>query len=249
MRHPLVVANWKNNTRLADAVVLATGVRNALEDLEQIEAVLCPPLPWVTAVHEIAGSVPNLSVGVQDLSAHPPGPYTGEVAASLLREVVQYAIIGHSERQYLYRETIERLQEKISAALADKITPILCVGENRRSSAAVKELTRRLALVVKHLTPRQKSELVVAFEPIWAISPGKAPVQAATPEYANDAAEALRVAVMADTRILYGGSVTATNAASFVSQPEISGVLVGGASLKLREFNTLLKNVASRSGQ
>lgn len=244
MDQVLVAANWKNNTRLADAAVLANGVRNALEDFEEVEVVLCPPAPWLVPVHELVESVPNLSVGLQDISGHPEGPYTGEIAASLVKGIARYAIIGHSERQFMYRETVERLQDKVKAALSEKIIPIICIGEERRSTAALGLLTKRLGHIVKTLTHKQREQIVVAFEPIWAISNGKKPVQAATPEYANDAAAALRRVTGPDTRILYGGSVTAANVSQFVGQPEIAGVLVGGASLKLREFTTIIKNAA-----
>ena len=244
----LVVANWKNNASLADAAVLANGTRNCLEDLEGVDVVLCPPAVWLVSVHEHTASVPNLSVGLQDISAHPEGPYTGEIAASLVDKLARYVIIGHSERQFLYRETVERLQDKVRAALSEKIIPIICIGEERRSTAALSQLTRRLGHIVKPFSVRERSKLVVAFEPLWAISKGKAPVQAATPEYANDAATALRGVLAAETKILYGGSVTAANVASFINQPEIAGVLVGGASLKLREFTTIIKN-AARAGQ
>lgn len=244
----LVVANWKNNASLSDAAVLANGTRNTLEDFDGVEVVLCPPLPWLVPVHELVASVPNLSVGMQDISAYPEGPYTGEVAASLVGRVARYAIIGHSERQYIYRETVERLQDKVRAALAEKITPIICIGEERRSSAALPQLARRLGHIVKPLSVKDRGRLVVAFEPIWAISQGGRPKQAATPEYVGEAAQALRTVLAAETRILYGGSVTAANVASFIDQPEVAGVLVGGASLKLREFTTIIKN-AARAGQ
>ena len=240
----LVVANWKNNTSLSDAAVLANGTRNCLEDLDGVEVVLCPPLPWLVPVHELVASVPNLSVGLQDISSYPEGPYTGEVAASLVDRMARFAIIGHSERQFIYHETVERLQDKVRAALANKITPVICIGEERRSTAALPQLARRLGHIVKPLSIKDRGRLVVAFEPVWAISQGNRPKQAATPEYVADAARALRGVLAAETRILYGGSVTAANVGSFVEQPEIAGVLVGGASLKLREFTTIIKNAA-----
>lgn len=242
----IVVANWKNNTTLADAHILAMGVRNHLEHIDGVKVVLCPPMVWVTEVRNIVhDQIHDMAVGVQDISGEPTGPVTGEVAADLVKGLVQYAIIGHSERISLYNESVEVLNDKIHAAINNNIRPIICVGEEHQSGAAGKSLVHRLESLLKTIKTTDRDKCLIAYEPIWAISkgPGKEG-RSASPEYANEVITNLKKAVPATTKMLYGGSVKADNAVRFVAQPNIDGLLVGGASLSLREFTTLVKNVS-----
>jgi len=242
----LVVANWKNNGTLADAHVLALGVRNATEHFANISVVLCPPLLWLSEVRGIiSADMKHLALGVQDLSSQPVGAHTGEVAAELVATLAQYAIIGHSEWLREHNPTLEQLHDKLHAALANRLTPIICVGEESQSSTSKNQLKRRLESLLRYASPAQRSKCVIAYEPVWAISQGPhQAVRAATPQYVAEVVAALRTAVPSTTRVLYGGSVSAKNAAEFVTAPGVDGVLVGGASLLLREFTTLVKNVA-----
>lgn len=241
----LVVANWKNNCTLADAHVLTLGVRNSVEHLDNVITVLCPPLVWLTEVRGlISPSMKHLAVGVQDVSAEPVGPHTGDVAADLIAPLAKYAIIGHSEYLLAHKPTMEQLHDKIHAALANKMKPIICVGEEAQSTTAKNQLKKRLELLLRFANPTQRAQCIVAYEPIWAISPGSAPRRPASPEYAAEVIATLRTVLPASAQFLYGGSVTPENVASFVSQPGIDGVLVGGASLRVRSFTTLVKNVS-----
>lgn len=242
----IIVANWKDNTTLADAHVLAMGVRNELEHIDGVRVVLCPPNVWVTEVRNIVhDQIHHMSVGLQDISGEPAGLGTGEVAAELVKDIVDYAIIGHSERLNLYHESVETLQDKIHAALSFNIKPIICIGEEKQSSASKGALTRRLEQLLKDVPITKRNQCLVAYEPIWAISGGPGqPARAASPEYASDVMAALRKAVPATVPILYGGSVTPQNVVQFLAKPEIDGVLVGGASLRLRDFAELVKNAA-----
>lgn len=242
----LLVANWKNNGTLADAHVLALGVRNVAEHFENLEIVLCPPLIWLTEVRGlIPATLKHLALGVQDLSSQPLGTHTGEVAAELVASIARYAIIGHSEWLREHNPSLEVMHDKIAAALTNKITPIICVGEETQSSTSKHLLKRRLESLLRYASPLQRAKCVIAYEPVWAIGQGPhQAARAATPQYAAEVVAALRTVVPSTTRILYGGSVTAANVAGFVVAPGIDGVLVGGASLLLREFTTLVKNAA-----
>ncbi len=248
-RNVLVVANWKNNTTLSDAHVLAMGVRNEIEHLDGVKVVLCPPAVWVTEVRNIVhDQIHHMGVGLQDISAEQPGPTTGEIAADLVESLIDYAIIGHSETLKLHNYDVETISEKIHSALASKITPIICVGEKSQSSSSRHSLARKLDSYLKGVSAEKRSKCIIAYEPIWAISGGsKKSRRAASAEYVNDVAVQLKKVVPANTRVLYGGSVSAENILQFIAQPEIDGVLVGGASLHLREFTTLVKNAARGS--
>ncbi|MDO8471550.1 MAG: triose-phosphate isomerase [bacterium] len=245
----LVVANWKSNGSLADAHVLAMGVRNECEHIDGVQVVLCPPAVWLTEVRNIVhDQIHHLAVGLQDISSEPAGAYTGEIAAALVAGLAQFVIIGHSERQRLYRESDEQLHEKIRAALTASITPVICVGEQQQSSTSKVTLARQLDRVLHTLTATQRNQCIIAYEPVWAISKGKLKsTRPASAEYANEVAEYLHRVVPATTKIIYGGSVDAANVLTFVAQPHLDGVLVGAASLHLREFSTLIKNAAKAS--
>jgi triosephosphate isomerase len=240
-RLPLIVANWKMNTSLADAYLLANGVRNALHHLEHTEMVLCPPSVWLGLLAE--HSVPprqysTLKLGAQNMHAAPAGSYTGEISPAMVREVAEYVIVGHSERVRYGRETVEQSNAKLHAALAHGLTPILCVGEPRKSKDSVRQVVQHLGHLVKGLSNAELREVVVAYEPVWAIGTG----DPATPEYAQEVAWVLKQHLPAETRLLYGGSVEPGIAAGFLASPQIDGLLVGGASVNLKKFLTICQH-------
>lgn len=245
----LIVANWKMNTTLSEALILANGVKEGVAALPDVSVVLCPPFPWLVAVAEALHRHPakHIHLGAQNLFWKAEGAYTGEVGAPMLAGLVQYAIVGHSERRRHFHETDQEIVAKAKLALAHKIVPIICIGELKKPTAAVladpselnaatlRQPLHELAAVANGLTHEELEKVVIAYEPVWAISGNKDAV-AATGLYANQVAEILLEHLPVPLPVLYGGSVTATNAREFLAQPHISGLLVGGASLKIGEF-------------
>ena len=214
---------------------------------------VCVPAPYLAQVQMLrAGSA--LELGAQDLSQHEQGAYTGEVSAAMLKEFgVRYAIVGHSERRQYHGETDAVVAEKAKVALAAGITPIVCVGETlaEREAGRTEEVVKRQMAAVIHTNGHCISEIVVAYEPVWAIGTGRT----ATPEQAQQVHALLRAQLKAATehadrvRILYGGSMNAANAASLLAQPDIDGGLIGGASLKAPDFLQIIAAAALAGGQ
>ncbi|MGV3573061.1 MAG: triose-phosphate isomerase [Ramlibacter sp.] len=239
MKQKLIAGNWKMNGSLEanDALVRAVvaGMQQA-----RCDVALCVPAPYLAQVQMLkAGS--KLELGAQDVSQHAGGAYTGEVSASMLREFgVRYAIVGHSERRQYHGETDAVVAEKVKTALAHGVTPIVCVGETlaQREAGQTEEVVKRQMAAVIHVNGHCISEIVVAYEPVWAIGTG----QTATPEQAAQVHALLRKQLLAASaqadrvHILYGGSMNAANAASLLAQPDIDGGLIGGASLKAPDF-------------
>lgn len=241
MRRPLIAANWKMNTTLADAHVLANGVRNHAEHMDRVDIVLCPPSLWLTEL--VHGGIaprqmPHLKLGAQNMHDQESGAFTGEISPLMVKEVAEYVIIGHSERTHLFNEDWDFIASKLKAAFAHNLIPILCVGEDEQNADSKKNVLHILKYLTQGLTEAQLEKLVVAYEPVWAISDG-AKGTAATPEYAQDMVSHLRGHLTPKTRILYGGSSNDKNARSFLEQADIDGFLVGGASLKLKAFVTM----------
>ena len=237
-RRALVVGNWKlNGSRSANAQLLAAVLQARPFGCD---AAVCVPFPYLpeTAV-TLAGS--DLRWGAQDCSAHDSGAYTGEVSAAMLAEFgCRYAIVGHSERRALHGETDQLVADKARAALAHGITPIVCVGETReqREAGQTDAVVKRQLSAVIHALAHCAGEIVVAYEPVWAIGTGLT----ATPEQAQAVHALLRAQLRAATAradamtLLYGGSVKPDNAAALFAQPDIDGGLIGGASLKAADF-------------
>jgi triosephosphate isomerase (TIM) len=239
VKNKLIAGNWKMNGSLAanEALVraLVAGMNGA-----RCEVAVCVPAPYLAQVNALrAGS--KLELGAQDVSQHMQGAYTGEVCAAMLKEFgVRYAIVGHSERRQYHGETDAVVAEKAKAALAAGITPMVCLGETlaEREAGHMQEVVKRQMAAVIHVNGHCISEIVVAYEPVWAIGTGKT----ATPEQAQEVHALLRAQLTAATphpervHILYGGSMNAGNAAQLLAQPDIDGGLVGGASLKAADF-------------
>ncbi|NDG41613.1 MAG: triose-phosphate isomerase [Betaproteobacteria bacterium] len=243
MRRKLVAGNWKmHGNHRANAELLAgiIGVRPFGCDVA-----VCVPYPYLseTAV-ALAGS--DLRWGAQDCSAHEPGAYTGEVSAAMLAEFgCRYVIVGHSERRQYHAETDQLVADKAKAALACGITPIVCVGETlaQREAGQTEAVVKRQLSAVIHALGHCAGEMVVAYEPVWAIGTGRV----ATPDQAQSVHALLRAQLGAatahagDMKILYGGSMKPDNAASLLSQPDIDGGLIGGASLKAADFAAICR--------
>ncbi|MEI6478194.1 MAG: triose-phosphate isomerase [bacterium] len=238
MRTPLIAGNWKMNTTLADAHTLANGVRTQAEHIEHIDIVLCPPAVWLSELAHggiAPKQLPRLKLGAQNMHYKEEGAFTGETSPVMVKELAEYVILGHSERTHLFHENPELINLKLVAAFRNGLIPILCIGEDERTADSKEHLVRSLAYLVRGLTTEQLQKLVLAYEPVWAIGSGTP----ATPEYAQEVISALRTMLTPETRILYGGSAAPENAQGFLSQPDIDGLLIGGASLKLKSFLTM----------
>ena len=234
MRTPMIAGNWKMNTTLADAHLLANGIVSGSEHLEHCDIVLCPPSIWLT---EVAHIVPprefeHLKVGAQNMYCEAKGAFTGEISPLMVKEVAEYVILGHSERVHVFKEGPELIGSKVHAAFAHGIIPILCIGEEVQGGDSLRHLVHSLDYMLRGVSEEDIVRLVLAYEPVWAIGTGVA----ATPEYAEEVISTLRTRLSTQTRILYGGSVSAENAAGFLAKPDIDGFLIGGASLKIQEF-------------
>lgn len=239
-RIPLIVGNWKMNTSRREAVDLATAV--AASSIVGVETVVCPPFPWLIPVGA-ALSGTAVSLGAQDCWTGPNGAFTGAVSPTMLAEICRYAIIGHSERRRIFHEDDLLVRQKLDAALAASLSPILCVGEDletRQAGNAVSFVSSQLDVALADRPELETSRCTIAYEPIWAIGTGVA----AGPNDAEEMAIAIRTKLaqiasprLADgCRILYGGSVSPSNAREILSQSNVDGALVGGASLKADSF-------------
>jgi len=236
------------NTTLSEATALVRAMRAELDRVDNVDKVLCPPFISLAAVGElIKGS--SIKLGAQNMYFAEKGAYTGEISPLMLAELCEFVIIGHSERRHYFNETGEIVNQKIQAALKVGLKPILCIGERLEEN----EAGRTEEIVTEQLQSslagiNQVNDLVIAYEPVWAIGTGRA----ASGGQANETIGLIRrnMAKLYDneiarnTRILYGGSVTADNIAEFIQQSEIDGSLVGGASLKANEFLSIVKQSA-----
>jgi triosephosphate isomerase len=244
MKRQLIAGNWKMNGGLAANEALLQALKAGLGSPPACDVAVCVPAPYLAQVRALVAPV-AIGLGAQDVSAHGQGAYTGEVSAAMLKDFgVQYAIVGHSERRQYHGETDAVVADKAKAALAAGITPIVCVGETlaEREAGHTEDVVKRQLAAVIHANGHCISEVVVAYEPIWAIGTGRT----ATPEQAQAVHAVLRAQLHAASaqsgriRILYGGSMNAANAASLLAQPDIDGGLIGGASLKAPDFLTII---------
>ena len=243
MRTPFIAANWKMYKTVHEAVVFVKELRSMVKDIDDVEIVVAPAF---TAVHAVAEAARNTPIGVagQDLHWEREGAFTGEVSAGMLREAgAEYVIIGHSERRRLFGETDRTVNQKISAALASKLTPIVCIGETieeRESNQTEQVLDRQIKDGLDAMTADQVGSLVIAYEPVWAIGTGRV----ATAAQAGDAHAHIRGRLRqwfgADAadhcHVIYGGSVKPDNIHELIVLPDVDGALVGGASLEVRAF-------------
>jgi triosephosphate isomerase len=246
MRRPIVAGNWKMHGSRAENARLIEELLAGAPTQPKATCVVCPPFVYLQEAARLLRDS-ALSLGAQDVSADAHGAFTGEVSAAMLKDVgCEYVIVGHSERRLLYRESDQLIARKFGAALAKGLIPILCVGEQLadREAGRMREVVSRQLDVVLELSGAGALEhAAVAYEPVWAIGTGRN----ASPEQAEEAHAFIRARVgardariAAATRILYGGSVKAGNAAELFAMPDVDGGLIGGASLKADEFLTIL---------
>lgn len=249
MKKKLIAGNWKMNGSLAANEALVRSLLEGLRGDAGCDVAVCPPSVYLAQVRSLLGASDRIALGAQDVSQHENGAYTGDVSAAMLRDFgVRYAIVGHSERRQHQAESDTHVAIKVQRALAAGITPIVCVGETlaQREAGETKVIVKRQLAAVIHLNGHCISEIVVAYEPVWAIGTGRT----ATPEQAQAVHALLRAQLRAATdradrvRILYGGSMNAANAASLLAQPDIDGGLIGGASLKAPDFLSIIAAAA-----
>jgi triosephosphate isomerase len=244
MRKKIVAANWKMNMTQAESARFVESLLLDLGDIADVEVVIIPPFTAIAKVTESLGKAQNIKVGAQNMHWERNGPFTGEISAALLRDLfVRYVVLGHSERRTLFGETDEVVNLKVRAAHEATLRPIVCVGETleQRDRGNVKKiLSIQLRGSLEGLSAKELQETVIAYEPVWAIGTGRN----ATPDQAQEAHVFFRHTLreMSDEataeriRIQYGGSVKPDNARDLMSQPDIDGALVGGASLDPRSF-------------
>jgi triosephosphate isomerase (TIM) len=251
MKQKLIAGNWKMNGSLAANETLLNGIRQGLAQAlngRQAQVAVCVPAPYLAQVQQLTQSS-GVDLGSQDVSAHEQGAFTGEISCAMLKDFgARYAIVGHSERRQYHGEIDAVVANKAQRALAAGITPIVCVGETlaEREAGKTEEVVKRQLAAVIHTNGHCISEIVVAYEPVWAIGTGKT----ATPEQAQAVHAVLRAQLKAATehsqrvQILYGGSMNAANAAELLAQPDIDGGLIGGAALKAADFLTIIAAAA-----
>jgi len=248
-RKLIIAGNWKMNKTVAEALSLVQDLKIELANIMTVDIAVCPPF---TALSEVAKAVrgSNIRLGAQNMSEHGPGAYTGEIAAGMLKEFgVRYVVLGHSERRQYQKESDELISKKARAAHATSLQPIVCVGETlaeREAGQMEIVLQTQIRGSLAGLDRDQMVETIIAYEPVWAIGTGKT----ATTDQAQEAHAFIRglLAKLYDettarsVRIQYGGSVKPSNARELMSQPDVDGALVGGASLEAQSFDEIVKN-------
>lgn len=251
MRRALVAGNWKMNGTRAQAAALVDDILAGIDTVGETDVAVCPPFVHIALVAERLADGGGVRWGAQNLDVHASGAYTGEISGPMLRDYgCTYVIVGHSERRTLYGEDDQTVARKFQAAQSAELVPILCVGEQleeREAGRTEAVVGRQLDAVLEQAGVEAFARAVIAYEPVWAIGTGRT----ATPEQAQEVhafirqrLAALDGGVASGVRILYGGSVKASNAAALFQQPDIDGGLIGGASLKGEEFLAICRAAA-----
>ena len=255
MRTPLVIGNWKMHGTIPEARALATGIRDGLKRPRGVEVAVCPPFTALAAVSEVLNGTP-IALGAQTCHHEPSGAHTGEISPPMLLDLgCRFVLAGHSERRREAGENDAQINRKVIAAAAHGLTPVLCVGETadeRRQGLTFTVVEGQLRAAWAGLNPEAIGRCCLAYEPVWAIGTGLT----ATPSQAGEVHGYLRGLISElgsrelaqSVRILYGGSVKPDNAAAFTEEPDIDGVLVGGASLEAPGFISIAKKSAAKGG-
>ena len=250
MRKPFVAGNWKMNTDSHSSVSLAKTIASACSEIagRRVHVAVCPPFLYLEAVTR-AVSAASIAVGAQDIYYEPKGAFTGEISASMLKDIgCIYVLCGHSERRHVIGETDELVNKKVVAALSGGLLPILCVGEQlaeRQAGQTDEVVTRQLKSCLAGLSGEKVSAVTIAYEPVWAIGTGLT----ATPQQAQEVHASIRkllgemcdAKLAEEVRILYGGSANPGNAADLMREQDIDGLLVGGASLNADDFVAIIQ--------
>lgn len=251
MRKPFIAGNWKMNMTGESAVALASGLVAELNGIDTVDTAVCPPYVYLASVAQ-ALKTSNISLGAQNVYFEEKGAFTGEISCGMLKDVgCAYTIIGHSERRHVMGESDELINKKVHAAISGGLLPILCVGElleEREAGKTDAVVTEQTKEGLKGIDAEKVLAVTVAYEPVWAIGTGKT----ATSEQAQEVhamirallAEMYNEDVAQQIRIQYGGSAKPANTAELMACPDVDGLLVGGASLKVEDFAAMIKTVA-----
>jgi len=249
-RKLIIAGNWKMNKTVAEALALVSDLKLEVANIREVDVVVCPPFTALESVSKAIIDDSNIRLGAQNMSENNFGAFTGEVCAGMLKEFsIRYIILGHSERRQYQKESDALIAKKAAAAHAASLKPIVCVGETlaeREAGQTEQVLETQVRGSLASLTKEQMAETILAYEPVWAIGTGKT----ATTQQAQEAHAFIRGllaklfgdAVAKKVRIQYGGSVKPGNAHELMSQPDVDGALVGGASLEARSFADIVKN-------
>ncbi len=252
MRKPIIAANWKMNMTHSEASSFLGSFLLEVAEVSEVEIVIVPAFTSIGKVSELLNDTQNVKVGAQNMHPEASGAFTGEISAAMLRELyVRYVVLGHSERRTLFGETDAFINQKLKAVIAASMRGILCVGETleeRDANKVERVLETQLKGSLEGIPAEDYDEIVIAYEPVWAIGTGRT----ATPEQAQEAHAFIRKTVSglvgeaaaSKLRIQYGGSVKPANTAELMSQPDIDGALVGGASLEARSFAEIIQKTA-----
>jgi triosephosphate isomerase len=248
MRKKIIAGNWKMNKTVAEALTLAEGIKADLADCTDVEVVVCPPFTALKSVSDVLADT-QIKLGSQNMSSEDDGAYTGEISHTMLKELfVKYVILGHSERREYYKETDFWVNKKVKKALEKNLRPIVCVGEklaDREAGNTEKVVEAQVRGSLADITAEQFENVVVAYEPVWAIGTGKTATSAQAQEVHAFIRGIIRDMVgekaAKGLRIQYGGSMKASNAKELLSQPDIDGGLIGGAALEARSFIDIIK--------
>jgi triosephosphate isomerase len=249
MRRKVIAGNWKMNKDIHETANLIAELRERLKDFNnQVDVVICPPYTSLVVAKSLIKDSP-IKLGAQNMSQYDDGAYTGEISATILTAIgCRYVILGHSERRQYFKETDDLINSKLRKALSIGLTPIACIGETleeREAGVTDKVITTQIKGVLRELSSSEVEKIIIAYEPVWAIGTGKN----ATPEQANQVHKLIRKLIgqlyswsLAEKILIqYGGSMNAQNAASLLSQSDIDGGLIGGASLKSDAFISIIQ--------
>ncbi|NLK41907.1 MAG: triose-phosphate isomerase [Planctomycetes bacterium] len=251
MRKPFIAGNWKMNTNSATAVALASGLVKELDSVDTVDVSVCPPFVYLQSV-AAALSASNIALGAQDVFYESNGAFTGEISCEMLKDCsCSYVILGHSERRHIIGETDELINKKVKAAISGGLLPIFCVGElleERDAGKTMEVVESQIRKGLDGLCKERVQAVTIAYEPVWAIGTGRT----ATPQQAQEVHAMIRGLletlfdknVAQAMRIQYGGSAKPSNTAELMVQPDVDGLLVGGASLKVADFSQMVKTVA-----
>ena len=248
MRRPFIAGNWKMNTTVSEAIALIKDMKDTLNAISSVDRVLCPPFVSLSAAAEVVKGT-SIEIGAQNMYFKEKGAFTGEISPLMLKGLCKYVILGHSERRQIFLESDATVNEKVRSALSAGLLPILCMGETLEENEAGRTnsiLARQVKEGLKNVAANK--DVVIAYEPIWAIGTGRAatgPQAASTVGFIRETVADIWGKEAAESvRILYGGSVTGANIAEFIKEQQIDGALVGGASLKSQEFIDIVKQSA-----